>query len=108
MVVAWSYTDMGSGNPFSGLIDALTIADLARHRCVPIATETMSVPSTKVTNMERKIWTAAELEKMTPAARSEISRAAEITDLEQFPELVDKARSFILDRIAEEERADAS
>jgi len=68
----------------------------------------MSDRSVKVTNMERKIWTAAELEKMTPAERSETSRAAEITDLGQFPEMVDKARAFILDRIAEEERADAS
>jgi hypothetical protein len=58
--------------------------------------------------MERKIWTAAELEKMTPAERREISRASEVSDLSEFPELVEKARSFVLDRIAAEERADAS
>lgn len=75
------------------------------HAVLP---NSMSDRSGKVINMERKIWTAAELEKMTPAQRSEISRAAELTDLDEFPELVDKARAFILDRIANEERADAS
>ena len=29
LVLAWAYTDVGSGNPFSGLIDALTIVENA-------------------------------------------------------------------------------
>ena len=44
--------------------------------------------------MERKIWTAAELEKMTPAQRSEISRAAEVSDPNEFPELLNVPASL--------------
>ena len=61
-----------------------------------------------MTSMERKIWTAAELEKMTPAQRSEISRAAEVSDPNEFPELLERAREFVLDRIAAEESTSAS
>ena len=43
--------------------------------------------------MEKKIWKAAELEKMTPAERRKISRAAEITDLSKVPpEMLERAR----------------
>jgi len=35
--------------------------------------------------MERKIWTAAELEKLTPAERRKISQAAVITDPADIP-----------------------
>ena len=52
----------------------------------------MSDHSGKVANMKRKIWTAAELEKMTPAERSRVSRAAEISDPNEFPELLERAR----------------
>jgi hypothetical protein len=44
--------------------------------------------------MDKKIWTAAELEKMTPAERREISRAAIVTDLSDVsPEMLERARS---------------
>jgi hypothetical protein len=59
--------------------------------------------------MDKKIWTAAELEKMTPAERRAISRAAEVRDLEGAPrEMVERARQFVLARIAAEEGASAS
>lgn len=58
----------------------------------PIETETMSVPSIKVTNMKRKIWTGAELKKMTPAERGAISRSTEVLDPADFPELLERAR----------------
>ena len=44
--------------------------------------------------MAKKIWTAAELEKMTPAERRKISRAAVVTDLSTVdPELLERARA---------------
>lgn len=59
--------------------------------------------------MDKKIWTAAELEMMTPAERQAISQAAEIHDLEDAPpEMVQRAREFVLARIAAEEGASAS
>jgi len=62
-----------------------------------------------VGDMEKKIWTAAELEKMTPSERREISRAAEVGDLDQAsPELLQRAREFVQKRIASEEGATAS
>lgn len=42
--------------------------------------------------MERKIWTAAELERMTLAERSEVSRSTETLDPADFPELLKRAR----------------
>ena len=58
--------------------------------------------------MPKKIWTAAELEKMTPAERHEISQAAIVRDLDAAPKhLVDSARSFIEKRIASEESSDS-
>lgn len=54
--------------------------------------------------MDKKIWTAAELEKMTPAERHEISKASIVKDLTEAPQqLVDKAREFVKTRIAAEE-----
>ena len=58
--------------------------------------------------MDKKIWTAAELEKMTPAERSEISRAAEIDIADAPPGMVQRARDFVLARIAAEEGASTS
>ncbi len=52
----------------------------------------MSDRSANVANMERKIWTAAELEKMTPAERSEIARSTETFGLADFPDLLERAR----------------
>ena len=69
----------------------------------------MSEASGKVTNMERKIWTAAELEKMTPAERREISRAAIVTDLSEVdPEFLERARASARRHIAENEQSPAS
>ena len=69
----------------------------------------MSDHSGKVANMERKIWTAAELEKMTPAERREISKAAVVRDLNKAPQhLVEDAIEFVKERIAAEETASAS
>jgi len=51
--------------------------------------------------MGKKIWTAAELEKMSPAERRKISRAAEITDPSEMPaELLERGRQRIRERIA--------
>ncbi len=56
--------------------------------------------------MERKIWTAAELEKMTPAERREISRAAVVTDPAEIPpETMEWARKVALDHIASTEQS---
>ncbi|MBT8240500.1 MAG: hypothetical protein KJN63_04675 [Acidimicrobiia bacterium] len=56
--------------------------------------------------MDPKIWTAAELEEMTPAERHEISKAAVVRDLDDAPQhLVDRAREFVRERIAAEESA---
>lgn len=69
----------------------------------------MSGVSGKVTNMERKIWTAAELEKMTPAERREISRAAIVRDLSQVdPEFLERARASARQHMAENEQPSAS
>ena len=59
--------------------------------------------------MDKKIWTAAELEKMTPAERHEISQASIVRDLDDAPQhLVDKARRFVEARIAAEESTSAT
>ena len=69
----------------------------------------MSDRSGKVTNMERKIWTAAELEKMTPAERSAISQSSIVRDLDDAPQhLVERARRFVEARIAAEESSPTS
>ena len=52
--------------------------------------------------MERKIWTAAELDEMTPAERKKIFDESIIWDLDDAPqELIDRARAKVLKRIAE-------
>jgi len=59
--------------------------------------------------MERKIWTAAELEKMTPAERSAISQASIVRDLDDAPQhLVERARRFVEARITAEESSPTS
>ena len=59
--------------------------------------------------MDNKIWTAAELEKMTPAERHEISKASIVRDLDDAPQhLVEKARRFVEARITAEEATRAS
>ena len=69
----------------------------------------VSDPPGMVSLMERKIWTAAELEKMTPAERREISRAAVITDPAEIPpEMMDRARDIALRHIEATEQQSAS
>jgi len=59
--------------------------------------------------MGKKIWTAAELEKMTPAEVSEISRAAVVTDLSNVdPEFLERARESARRHIARNEQTLAS
>ncbi len=69
----------------------------------------MSGHSGKVTNMERKIWTAAELEKMSPAQQREISRAAIVTDLSEVdPDFLERARTSARRHMAENEQPSTS
>lgn len=54
--------------------------------------------------MGRKVWTAAELEKMSPSEQDAIFRASIIRDLEEVPaEFLDKVRARIEERIEETE-----
>lgn len=57
-----------------------------------------------VVGMERKIWTAVELDEMTPAERKKIFDESIIWDLDDAPpELVERARAKVLKRIEENE-----
>lgn len=68
----------------------------------------LSAPSCKVTSMERKIWTAAELEEMTPAERREISRSAAVTDLSEVdPAFLERARESARRHMAANEQPSA-
>lgn len=59
--------------------------------------------------MDNKIWTAAELEAMSPAERRELSDASIVRDLDDAPQhLVENARRFVEARIAAEETTQAS
>ncbi len=59
--------------------------------------------------MEKKIWKAEELEKMTPAERREISRAAVVTDLSEVPpEFLERARESARRHIAANEQQSTS
>jgi len=54
--------------------------------------------------MEKKIWTAAELDEMTPAERKKIFDESIIWDLDGAPQdLVERARRKVEKRIAEAE-----
>lgn len=54
--------------------------------------------------MEQKVWTAAELEKFSPAERHALFDASVVTDLDQAPQdLIERARSRIHQRIAQSE-----
>ncbi|MCP5026825.1 MAG: hypothetical protein GY929_11135 [Actinomycetia bacterium] len=59
--------------------------------------------------MTKKIWTAAELEQMTPSERHAIFQASIVTDLDQAPqELLARARAKVEKRIAEADRSQSS
>ncbi|MCP3856764.1 MAG: hypothetical protein GY745_22835 [Actinomycetia bacterium] len=59
--------------------------------------------------MTKKIWTAAELEQMTPSERHAIFQASIVADLDQAPqELLARARATVEKRIAEADRSQSS
>lgn len=52
----------------------------------------------------KKIWTAAELDEMSPAERKRIFDESIVWDLDDAPaELIERARAKVLKRIAEAE-----
>jgi hypothetical protein len=54
--------------------------------------------------VEQKVWTAAELEKLSPAERHSLFDASVVTDLDQAPQdLIQRARERIQLRIAQSE-----
>jgi len=54
--------------------------------------------------MEQKVWTAAELEKLSPAERHSLFDASVVTDLDQAPQdLIERTRTRIYERIAQSE-----
>ena len=56
--------------------------------------------------MAQRIWSAAELEQMTPAERDAIFEASIITDLNDAPpELLERTRSRVEQIIADAERS---
>ena len=51
--------------------------------------------------MADKVWTAAELEKLSPAQRQQIFDASLVLDLDDVPpEFLDRVRDRVKDRIA--------
>lgn len=51
--------------------------------------------------MAGKVWTAAELEKLSPAQRQQIFDASLVLDLDDVPpEFLDRVRDRVQDRIA--------
>lgn len=51
--------------------------------------------------MADKVWTAAELEKLSPARRQQIFDASLVLDLDDVPpEFLDRVRDRVQDRIA--------
>lgn len=51
--------------------------------------------------MAGKVWTAEELEKLTPARRQQIFEASLVLDLDDVPpEFLDRVRDRVKDRIA--------
>ncbi len=54
--------------------------------------------------MDQKVWTAAELEKLSPAERHALFDASVVTDLHQAPQdLLERTRTRIRQRIAQTE-----
>ncbi len=52
-------------------------------------------------SMERKVWTAAELDELEPAAVDEIFRSSIVTDLDEVPpEFLARIRASIVERAA--------
>jgi len=55
---------------------------------------------------DRKLWTAEELEKLSPSERNEIIRAGVVTDMDEVPpEFLARIRANVLDHIESTESA---
>ncbi|MGH1504338.1 MAG: hypothetical protein ACRBI6_12330 [Acidimicrobiales bacterium] len=55
---------------------------------------------------DEKLWTAEELETLSPADRAEIMRAGVVTDLSKVPEpFLERVRSNVREHIASTETA---
>lgn len=55
---------------------------------------------------DSKLWTAEELERLSPAERNEIIRAGIVTDLEDVPPaFLDRVRANVQDHISASEPA---
>ena len=83
-----------------------TLVPLAGHYANPDVADLIEAVAAlrKGVVMEQKIWTAAELDEMTPAERKKIFDDSIIWDLDDAPpELIERARAKILKRIAETE-----
>ena len=84
------------------------VVSLKERTTRAIARQVVS-PSLYCQDMADKIWTAAELEKMTPAERREISQAAEVTDLATVdPEFLERARESARRHMAASEQTSPS
>lgn len=58
---------------------------------------------------DRKLWTAEELEKLSPAERTEIIRAGIVTDLDEVPAaFLERVQANVRDHIATTETASTS
>ena len=56
-----------------------------------------------------KLWTAEELERLSPAERTEIIRAGIVTDLSQIPEsFLERVRANVRDHIASTAESDTT
>lgn len=59
--------------------------------------------------MNQKIWTAAELDEMTPAERQQIFDESIVWDLSEVPEeFLDRIRAKVLAREASQDAAELS
>lgn len=74
----------------------------ASHETVVARVPAAHPPAVRLASMGVKLWTAAELENLTPAERHKLFEARVITDLEQAPPaLVARARARVEQLIAE-------
>ena len=73
----------------------------------PVPTTTrvlLAHPGTNAADVSRKVWTAEELEKMTPAEQDSIFASSIVTDFADIPEqFLDRVKNRVQDRIAKTE-----
>jgi hypothetical protein len=64
----------------------------------------LSVPVSRIGDVAKKVWTAEELEKMTPAEQDELFASSIVRDLDAAPpHLVERAREDVLKRLEAED-----